>query len=300
MKNKPPIIHIGYHKTGTSYLQRNIFERFDDVFNRISQSKIRNTLILPSPLRYSEKAFTELISGSDKRIVVSNEFLSSGIHADDYRSKTNADRLKSAIPNAKIIIGIREQVSILKSAYNQYLRAKGSYSIKEYLVRPLTGSFNFSHLQYHFLINYYIDLYGKENVFVLPYELLKKDPKAYVDGILKFIDEEYLINNINFSLNEKINPSLKPCVLNLKKYFNPFILKRFSNIGGTLHSNFLNIVFRFFKKILTVLPTNRIDNKIKNKIHKEILKQTEGFYEQSNNELNKLTDFNLKEFGYRL
>lgn len=69
MKYKPPIIHIGFHKTGTSYLQKNIFERFDNVFYRIPQSEIRQTLILSSPLRYSEKAFLKLIGDSEKRIV---------------------------------------------------------------------------------------------------------------------------------------------------------------------------------------------------------------------------------------
>lgn len=229
-----------------------------------------------------------------------NEFLSSSIHDGDYRSKTNADRLKSAIPKAKIIIGIREQVSIIKSAYNQYLRAKGSYSIKEYLVRPLTKTYNFDHLQYHYLIDYYISLYGKENVLVLPYELLKKEPSLYIESLLKFIDEEHLINKMEFSLDEKINPSLKPCVLNLKKYFNPFIMKTFNNSGSTFYSSFLNFVYRIIKKSLTILPTGHIDNIIKNKIHNEVSRHTGGIYEYSNYEVNKLTKFDLKEFGYRL
>jgi hypothetical protein len=298
---KTPIIHIGFHKTGTTYLQKNVFENFPKKFNRISQTEIRQKIILPSPFRYDENIFKKIINNADeRRLVLSSEFISSGLHKDDFRSKTNADRIKALVPEAKIIIGVREQLSMITSAYNQYLKARGSHSIQQYIIPPISKIYKFEHLQYHHLVKYYIELFGKENVLVLPYEILKQDPKLYLQTVFNFIDEPKLINDIKFDIKKKVNSSLKPCVLNIKKYFNPFIMKNFPEIGNTYQSSLVSGLFSLIKKILMKIPTSSWDKKITQNISKVISETSKGRFEDSNRALNDLVDFDLQKLGYKL
>ena len=79
MKNKI-LLHIGYHKTGTSFLQKNIFEKFPKIFNRVPQRMVFDHFIYPNPFNYSEERSSQFSKAwidkkkSDKTITVfSNE-----------------------------------------------------------------------------------------------------------------------------------------------------------------------------------------------------------------------------------
>lgn len=100
------IIHIGLHKTGTSFLQRVIFPKLDGVYY------IR-----------TNKAFEILsIRAIENKItLLSHEILSGkpgSIGRKDFRFEL-ADSLKKLFPNAKIIIGIGELEPWLKSLHKQ-------------------------------------------------------------------------------------------------------------------------------------------------------------------------------------
>lgn len=295
------IIHIGYHKTATSYLQKNLFINFKDTFYRVNQSEIRNTLILPSPLRYSNIDFLNLCKpANNKKVVISNEYLSSDIHRDDYRSMNNALRLKEALPNSKVIIGVREQFSMIKSSYSQYIKAKGSSKIEKYLLDPITNDFKFKHLEYCDLVNYYRTLFGQENVLVLPYEVLNKNPQLYIETVLNFIEEKELLDKINFQVEQKVNSSFKPIILHIKRYLNPFILKNLQKQGYTFYSSFLMLIFTIVNKFFSKIPTKKIDQYLSRKIDLKISNQIKGQFEESNRKLNNLTVFDLNELGYRM
>ncbi|MCB0629668.1 MAG: sulfotransferase [Saprospiraceae bacterium] len=300
--NLPPVIHIGYHKTGTSYLQKNVFENNANLFYRVPQSEIRDALILPSPLRYDPLVFKEICTDGppSKRLVISNEYLSSNIHNGDFHSITIAGRLKMTLPSAKVIIGVREQVSMIFSAYSQYIKARGSLSITEYLCSPLTKRFSFDHLQYHQLVAYYVELYGKENVLILPYEILKSNPKLYLKTVFDFIGEYNLINGVNFDIQKKVNPSMSPLTLQVKRFFNPFIMKSFPGLGKTFYFKPFSWLFSLIRKTLKVLPLGGLDRKVETRIYSKILEKTSDKYERSNAQLQNHTPFDLKALGYRL
>ena len=299
---KPTIIHIGYHKTGTTYLQKNVFENNPKLFNRVPQPTIRNTLILPSPLRYDSEPFETLcLSNSlEKRLVISNEYISSNIHNGDYMSAITADRLKQVIPSAKIIIGIREQVSMITSAYSQYIKARGSLSIRDYLYSPISKLFNFNHLQYHSLIEYYMNLYGKENILILPYEVLKTNPRLYLKTVFEFIEEPDLIETIDFDVQSKLNPSMSSFALQVKRFFNPFIMQTFPGLGKTLYFKPLVLLFSLINRGLKLFPLKALDKKIEENIRSIILEEISDRYEYSNRQTQNYTSFDLNALGYRL
>lgn len=85
------IFHIGYPKTATTYLQKEIFNK---------TSVISNEHIIGNPIR------------------------------PQYERDIKIHGLKELYPDAKIIIGIRDKDKWLKSCYSQYVKNGGFHSFK--------------------------------------------------------------------------------------------------------------------------------------------------------------------------
>ncbi|MBN7797435.1 hypothetical protein [Parahaliea mediterranea] len=114
-------IHIGLHKTGTTFLQREVFPLWKGV-NYLAQDKL--------------EYLTRMREG--ERYLLSREGLS-GVNwarsADRIRSIENLGRL---FPQARVIISFRQHAGYIASSYNQYLQRGGSLSFPEYF-EPVGG-----------------------------------------------------------------------------------------------------------------------------------------------------------------
>jgi hypothetical protein len=189
------LIHIGYHKTGTSWLKKFVFENPTIGFFCANGRHLRRSLIFPHVLNFDPSICRKhlqpvLRNAYEKHFspVLSVERLSGSPHSGGYDSKEIADRLAQAFPQAKVLIVIREQRSIILSSYKQYVNVGGSCSLNNYLQPPARGRgriplFSFDHFKYHRLIEYYISLFGLPNLLVHPYELLKlNDHRLKVGG----------------------------------------------------------------------------------------------------------------------
>jgi hypothetical protein len=121
--------------------------------------------------------------------VASDERLSGSPHAGGWDSATIAKRLAAVFPAARILIGIREQKSVLYSVYQQYVRDGGAASLWSYL-HPRHSSqipqLRFQHWEYHRLIALYQELFGSQNVLVLPFEWLQMREEEFLGRILTF------------------------------------------------------------------------------------------------------------------
>lgn len=300
------IIHIGYHKTGTSYIQKNIFESFDK-FIRIKQRDIFDALIYPDPFEYDDanginfvQPYIAQADKENKILVLSNERLSGDPHNGGADSKEIANRLHKLPGNKKIIIGIREQKDFAYSSYSQYIKAVGSVSLDDYL-EPKTKKnkylFHKDFLKYEKLITYYIGLFGKENVLILPYEKLKHFPSTFNKSILDFIGIDLDIKKISTG---KINSGYKPIITTLKRYFNPFVLPEHPYLGDTYSSKILSYFFRFLHKLINFIPTKRIDRRIKTINENIIAKHLANYYCENNLILQQILNEDIQRFGYEI
>ena len=164
------IIHVGLHKTGTTFLQ-------EEVFSRIK--KVNYTGIL----RYDTKIY------KDKINIISDEDLSIRPHLPvnhkDYLNCNQrfviAKRLHSIFPTAKIIIGIRNKDSWLRSVYSQYVKSGGIYNYDRFICE----SFDHRFLDFDSYIDYLNDLFNE--VLVYRFEDLKQNPFNFVKNICDFI-----------------------------------------------------------------------------------------------------------------
>ena len=107
--NDQLFIHTGYHKTGTTFLQHQIFERIPKVnylhtFNNNFKIKKDRVNIISD----------ESLTGSPYR---------GGKATDQY---IIADKIKKIFPDANIIITTRKTNGWLPSLYSQYIRNGGT------------------------------------------------------------------------------------------------------------------------------------------------------------------------------
>ena len=124
------IIHVGLHKTGTSFLQAEIFPRIKNV-NYIGM------------LKYGTKIY------DDKLNIISDEELSVNphlppCHSDYFDSGQRyviAERLHSIFPDAKIILGIRNKDSWLRSVYSQYVKGGGVHDFDSFVANVFDHRF---------------------------------------------------------------------------------------------------------------------------------------------------------------
>jgi hypothetical protein len=122
--------------------------------------------------------------------VLSNEALSGNQYESVYPSKATADRLKLLFPQARILIVIREQTDMLLSWYKHYVRARLSLSLRDYLASdPPSGfapPFRWELLEYHLLVGHYQQLFGHQNVLVLPIEKLRQGELGFANAVNSF------------------------------------------------------------------------------------------------------------------
>lgn len=194
------LIHIGYHKTGTTFFQSGLFAGDANGFSMPwEQPRIREQIVLSSDFDWSP---TEVRRGFmldaqpliERNLVpvISDERLSGSPHAGGYDSARTAYRLAELFPEAQVLIGIREQASAIDSMYQQYVRNGGSAPVQKYL-RPRHHAeipqFRYEHWEYHHLIGLYQELFTAERVLVLPYEELRRDVDSAIARVCRLVGE---------------------------------------------------------------------------------------------------------------
>lgn len=193
-----PLVHIGFHKTGTSWFQKCVYPRLT-THHLIDQRAIRATFMSRDAYDFDPAAARVSLGldDLDKPAILSEEDLSGVLHqglASTYIAREMARRLHATIPEAHVLIFVRAQPSAAVSWYHQYLREGGTASLSRYLLprkyrfmgkeRPFKiPCFDFAELDYRGLIQCYDRLYGPDNVTVLPYEALVRDRRRILGAI---------------------------------------------------------------------------------------------------------------------
>jgi len=204
-ESEPILVHVGYSKAASTWLQERLFRTprhgfwalFPEKSDRLDLNRM---LVYPSAFdapapELQERIRERLAARPDRHLVpvasaeglVGHEASPSGALA-----RMLADRVVSAFSSPRVLMVIREQVSMIRSNYLYYIRGGGRLSLRRYLDRPpiyetraWTG-FHLNYLEYDRPIAYYRALVGPRNLCVLPLEMLRRDPAAFVGRIRNF------------------------------------------------------------------------------------------------------------------
>lgn len=217
-------------------------------------------------------------------------------------SKTSAKEIFDFNPNAKILIVLREPVDFLISYHADSLKLNHEkLSFKEAIEAedkrkkmkkgtiPIPSMLYYSErIKYTEMIKRYYNLFPKENIKVLFYEDIKKNPKKILQEILQFLG---LKEDFNFGKIE---------VVNKRVYLSPLffpIHKIVSNyyFWSTLKSLIsYNVYYNLREKYYNFVKTNKSP-----KIDPNYIKQLKKRYEPEVRKLESYLKIDLKsKWGY--
>ena len=194
---RPHLIHIGHAKTGSSFLRAWFADHpeigyrdgrfaglsgFEDVAAKADVVRLRVTS--------SENFAAPAISGDAPK--------SGAFRAAQARVCEN---LAGLFGGAQILLVTRGYRSMILSSYSQYVRSGGAKSLEE-LVADAQREDPWN---YDTLVAMYAERFGRENVMVLPWELLRDSPERFV----RQIEARFGLSHVP-PPPQRINRSLSP------------------------------------------------------------------------------------------
>jgi len=189
-------LHIGLHKTGTTFLQDYIFPNLKGIEYYYKPTNVIGNL----------DTLSLTING---KTLVSDEEISFSMPDRDHTTRLDFIQvLHKNFPNAKIILGLRQYERWLKSCYSQYIKAGGYLKFNDYKQK-------YPHLKPSEYRRIIYTLWGEENVFVYWQENLRKTPQIILKELCDFIDVK-----VPTYPKTSSNVSLKGWKLSLLRYIN--------------------------------------------------------------------------------
>lgn len=297
----PPILHIGYPKTATIWFRKNFYPVISNI-DYIERGIIRPLLMYPDDKQFDISYIQCFLKENySKRMVICEEdFTDNNLDI----TRKYAVRLKTVFPGATIVLFVRQQLNMIVSLYSRYLLGrKGTLSINTYVDISSAGTinrepFNFHFLEYLNVLNIYVELFGKENVYVYLYEDFAQEPTEFLKKfILQF---NFDVNSDNLNLRKR-NVCIKKNLIPATRLFN-YISKK--KITSTFYLTDIPGWYNFTKKIL-ITKANRYDGfgivdprKLPGKKNVDFI---ENYYKTSNRKLLEAFDLaDMERFGYAL
>ena len=312
---KRPLIHIGYCKTGTTWLQNHVFANPEFGFSTpLDRALLREKIAYPHDLQFDPDALRSRIEAAIDKAdedglvpVFSEERFAGLIHAGGIDSRILADRLAQVFPTGRFLIVVREQKSMIRSAYAEYIKVGGSLALRHYLTEYLPMSlalFDYDYYKYSHLVKYYQHLFGKDRVLVLPYEHFCQSPQGFVRAITDFCEVE-LPDSIDRSqvFGARANIGLDGFELFMLKHLHFWFGYRcphnYSSVMPIMPRRRRGPV-RFALNYLSRLLPRAVRERFNAGYARRIAQRVGDRYHESNQELARITGLELKSYGYEL
>lgn len=203
------LIHIGYAKAGSTFLQYWFYEHPEIHFQHIFMS---GGFIHPKHLA----SFAEKTDKLPSHYVMSSEFIASWTGDVEYYGmqfnsnydyfkyqKNMSQMLKEIFPTAKILIVTRGYTTVFRSSYSQYIATGGRLSFRDIFKRM---DFLISSYDYTAVINLYQKQFGNDKVLFLPFEKLKDNPSEFIEMVESFMEMKTKFQYGTEVKNESLNP----------------------------------------------------------------------------------------------
>jgi hypothetical protein len=179
------LVHVGYPKAGSTTLQAWFESRPEVVFGHDAIGGVTSAAAIASQVAVTDNA--------PRWVVTSSEWL---IHAGDgpgipptepvaARRPRVCARLRTMFGDPTILIVTRGFRSVIASSYSEVLRWGLALSVEEvvslYQESPAFEGWRVADIfDYDASLRLYADTFGAESVVVLPFELLRDDPRGFL------------------------------------------------------------------------------------------------------------------------
>lgn len=299
-----PILHIGYHKTGSSWLQRQLFPNARDV-SLVPRIEIRRQLLVPSPVAFDpERARAQLCAGRSGRLVLSEEELSGNLHTGGLHGAFSvelADRLHRCFPEGHVVVFVREQKTMVASAYKQYIKSGGTRRIRGFLTPAAsphkTPNFDLDFLAYDRLIGVYEDRFGRERVSVFLYEQLARDPEQLITSLSETLGLDVDRRAVSIA---PVNAGYRSGTLAFLRVLNLFHAREMPNSSCIVNLPGLHALLADVAPWIDRLPFMGRVQDLDDWLSAEEIRAIEDRFRESNARLEKSRALGLARYGYAL
>lgn len=305
----PLLIHIGLHKTGSTWLQQAIFNDAARGFTTeldTPRHQLVHDFVLPDPLAYDPQDARALYlpniaaaEAGGRTLVLSHERLSGYPSSGGYDRGLIAERLHASFPEAKILIVLREQRALIRSMYSQHITDGGNGTLDQFLYRPERGLgrrpwFNFDMYAFDRLIELYRRLFGPDRVLVLAYEHLNADSQGFVDAISAFCGQPAVAVNNRIPRNRRRIWMMQEVQRRLNGWFYDNELSP----GALVHVQRFAGRFATMEPLFRALVPGRLDRRMQAKLQRRVDREVGDHFAESNARTAALTGIDLAGFGY--
>lgn len=302
----PTLIHVGYIKTGTTYLQNQILSQPDSglelAAGQATRAQTVHNILLADDYEFNATDIRDKMEDIASPIrargsipVWSEETLLGNPPSGRYDGFSNARKTKAIFPDARILITVRRQQSIALSMFREYILGNGTLPIKSFVgtgqeALSFTSILRPEFLLYDRAIRHYQELFGADRVLVLPQEMLASDPKGYVSLLSSFVGR----GGLTASLHRREHVGEGDLALAIRRIANRLIVNDHTTPGRQGVVKLVNRAIRLVNK----LTPQRVNAKLSQRSKDIVKARYTGFYIASNRETAKLTGLNLKDYGY--
>jgi len=298
-----PLLHPGYHKTGTSWMQARLFRPEHGFAPIFDHAEIDRLIFQPGPYSYDPAGVRALADERHRAIgahlvpVISSEIMSGQPYIGGRDGALVAERLKETFPEATVMVSIREQLALLPSLYMQYLQAGGTMPCGKFFAgRTVIGNYGFDPAFWEFdkFVGHYMRLFGADRVIVHPMELLVREPKAIVTRLNALTGagtdpDRVDFSNATYGAKEFVVPVIRRINHFRKNDFDHEPMIDFGPLGW--------IAYRAVNKFSRSALGGRVGGKSK-PVTRFVRDRFAGRFAASNSALQAMTTVDLGKLGY--
>lgn len=234
-------LHIGLHKTGTTFLQHHVFPKLDKDLCLYNPAELLTPIMHSMILQDMEELNKNDIGLLKKTIAISlrnihvpvlllsNELMSQNMYSLNYSQR--AELLGDLFPDAEIILFLRYQTDWLKSVYRQALQEGNILPVEEFfrldgrvpisgfqesVRRDLKLTMDPLKLNLPDMVKTYQTIFGKEKTHILFYEDLMNEKAKCLHNLCQAMGLS--VPDVSFSKSVNRSYSALSCMLTLKLY----------------------------------------------------------------------------------
>ena len=303
-----PLIHIGFYKTASSWLQKFLFEPQYGYQHVIDAFSLHPLLITPEQETFDPSLVRRELDDklaaivADGRIpVISSEALSGDLLRGGHNRWQNADRLRQVFDQARILLVVREQRQLLRSMYKTMVFFGFPYSLNR-LLREGPDGFDVEFICFHSLAEYYTGLFGPDAVLVLPYEFFKHQPHDFIKRVFAHRGPERIPDSSlqRLPLNRVVNPGESLSYIQLQRWINRLTLTRHRNYAGLLGNNGFEHVLRRIAWHKRHARETSLDARLERRFATRVDEHLQGRFAYSNRRLQTFCPVEFASFAYEM
>jgi hypothetical protein len=308
----PPLVHIGFSKTASTWLQKKYFLPASGYAQVLNPLTLQLSLIQPDAESFnSDKARAEItaerqqIQALGLQAVLSCEALSGDLIRGGYNARQNAERLALVAADARVLLVVREQCSLIRSVYKTLILFGEEISLKRMLSPVQDGEeprFSPQSLCFDELVRIYEELFGVGSVCVLPYELFEQDPRQFLEKIRRHSALPPLDDKLYAQLpvGQIINSNQSLSFIHAQRWLNCWSGTASNNYAGRSGSNSFKTVLHRIGRHKKHAKSTPLDGWLERRFAKQVEGATADFYKGSNQRLQAYCEFDLGDYGYQL